>query len=367
MRGPDLNDAHHNTLAFFSTIGILHAFNLGIIMSFLLNYASFLLNTATIVIAIIVILSAIFALSSRGRAANKTKIRIKKLNTQYNKLCNDLQTELLTKKQVKLEQKKAKKNRKNKRVKRRIFVLKFKGDIQASQVESLRDEITAILTVANSKDEVLVCLESPGGVVHGYGLAASQLQRIKARHIKLTIAVDKVAASGGYMMACVADKIIAAPFAIIGSIGVVLQMPNFNKLLNKNNIEFEQLTAGDYKRTLTMFGENTEKARKKMQQELEETHKLFKNFIKKNRPSVHIDKVATGEHWFATQGLELQLVDQIKTSDDYLLNASKNANVYQINKVVKKSLSQKLAKGGEQAYEALMSKLWREKQEKYYS
>ncbi|MDF5637600.1 protease SohB, partial [Vibrio parahaemolyticus] len=179
-----------------------------------------------------------------------------------------------------------------------LFVLDFNGSIDAKEVASLREEITAILAVAREGDEVLLRLESGGGMVHGYGLASSQLDRIKAAGLPLTISVDKVAASGGYMMACVADKIVSAPFAIVGSIGVIAQIPNFNKLLKKHDIEYEQLTAGEYKRTLTMFGENTDKARDKFKQELEETHVLFKDFIRERRPSLDLDKVATGEHWF---------------------------------------------------------------------
>ena len=152
--------------------------------------------------------------------------------------------------------------------------------MDAHEVESLREEITAIISIANpSKDKVLIRLESGGGVVHGYGLAASQLQRIKSAGIPLSVAIDKVAASGGYMMACVADEILAAPFAIVGSIGVIAQIPNFNKILKKNDVEFEQITAGEFKRTLTLFGENTDKAREKFREEIEQTHDLFKTTL----------------------------------------------------------------------------------------
>lgn len=224
-----------------------------------------------------------------------------------------------------------------------IFVLDFDGDIRASAVTSLRQEISAILTLARSEDEVVVRLESGGGVVHGYGLAASQLQRIRAHNIPLTVAVDKVAASGGYMMACVADKIIAAPFAIIGSIGVLAQLPNLHRLLKKHEIDFEQLYAGEYKRTLTMFGENTDKAREKMQQELQETHDLFKAHVKDQRPQLNIGKVATGEHWFGSRALELGLVDHLQTSDDYLMAARFDTRLILLNYTAKKTLLNQLA------------------------
>jgi len=343
-------------------------------MYFLEHYALFLLNTATIVIAIIIILSVIFSLASRNKNNSKGKILIKKLNKDYQVMKQTLNQATLNKKAYKQLQKQEKRAEKTKQKKakntqqkkKRIFVLNFNGDIKASQVTHLREEITALLTIATHHDEVVVCLESPGGVVHGYGLAASQLQRIRQHHIPLTIAVDKVAASGGYMMACVADKIIAAPFAIIGSIGVVLQMPNFNKLLEKHNINYEMLTAGEYKRTLTMFGKNTDKGRDKMQQELEETQLLFKNFIAENRPIVNLQEVATGEHWFAAKAIDYRLIDSLQTSDDYLLQASDEADIYELTKTSKKSLLQKLGKQTQLTFDATLNKFWQEKQEQYY-
>ncbi len=184
---------------------------------------------------------------------------------------------------------------------KRLYVLNFDGDIRASATDNLREEITAVLNQSTEGDEVLVKVESPGGLVHGYGLAASQLRRIRDAEVPLTIAVDKVAASGGYMMACVADRIIAAPFAVLGSIGVLAQVPNFHRLLKKHDIDFELFTAGEYKRTVTMFGENTEKGREKFTEDLEETHDLFKDFVSENRPQLDIARVATGEVWYGTR------------------------------------------------------------------
>jgi len=228
------------------------------------------------------------------------------------------------------------------KTKRRVFVINFDGDIRALTVENLRQEISAVLTIATPRDEVLVKIESAGGVIHGYGLAASQLQRIRNRNIPLTVVVDKIAASGGYMMACVANRILAAPFAIIGSIGVITQLPNFNRFLKRHNIDFEQVSAGEYKRTLTMFGENTDKGRKKLQEEVEEAHELFKSFVIANRPIVDIHAIATGEHWLGTRAKELKLVDEIMTSDDYLMLACDEADLYEITYTTKKNLLEKL-------------------------
>lgn len=214
---------------------------------------------------------------------------------------------------------------------KRIFVLNFDGDIRASAVSSLCQEVSAILTMAGPGDEVVVRVESGGGVVHGYGLAASQLRRLRDRGIPLTVAVDKIAASGGYMMACVADQIIAAPFAFIGSIGVLLQAPNLRGLLKKHDVEFEQIYAGEHKRTLTLFGENTDKAREKVRQQIEETHNLFKAHVKAQRPGVDIEQVATGEYWLGSRALEMGLVDRLQTSDDYLMDARFDAQILELH------------------------------------
>lgn len=225
--------------------------------------------------------------------------------------------------------KEAKIRRKNNQ---KIFVLDFKGDIQASAVENLREEITLILATAKAgRDRVVVRLESPGGMVHGYGLAAAQLVRLRDAGFHLTICVDKVAASGGYMMACIANEIISAPFAVVGSIGVVAQVPNFNRLLKEHNVDFELYTAGQYKRTVTMFGENTPEGKAKFEEELQQTHVLFKHFVEKYRPQLNVDKVATGEHWYGQDALDLNLVDKLQTSDEYLLALLPQHDVYVIN------------------------------------
>lgn len=244
-----------------------------------------------------------------------------------------------------------------------LYVLHFKGDISASETAALREEISAIVQVAKPNDEVLLCLESPGGVVHGYGLAASQLMRLKQHNIKLTVAVDKVAASGGYMMACVADKIVSAPFAIIGSIGVVAQIPNIHRLLKKHDVDVDVMTAGEYKRTVTMLGENTEKGKQKFQQELEETHQLFKQFVSQNRPHLDVEQVATGEHWFGQQALNLNLVDEIMTSDDLLLQAMKEKQLIGVKYVVKKSLLHKVGKQAEESVDNIALR-WLKKNER---
>lgn len=317
-------------------------------MHFLYNYGLFLAKIATLVIAIIFIASFLFSLSRKGKG-QEGKLKIEKLNKKYDDYSETINTEILTKsafKKLAKEKKateKVKKHTAKETSKKRIFVLNFQGDLKASPVINLREEINAILQVATQQDEVVVCLESGGGMVPHYGLAASQLQRLKNKKIPLTVIVDKIAASGGYMMACVANRILAAPFAIIGSIGVIAQLPNFHRFLKKKDIDFEQLSAGQYKRTLTLFGENTEKGREKMQKEVEEIHSLFKDFIIHNRPQVDISLIATGEHWLASRALELHLVDELITSDDYLLSASDAADIYQINYHSKKSFGSKLS------------------------
>ncbi|MBA2710366.1 MAG: protease SohB [Tatlockia sp.] len=303
-------------------------------MDFFSQYGLFLLKSLTIVIALLLLIAGILALGRKP----KPKLEIVSLNKQHEKTRQRMAHEM---KGVKPDKKKKKKEKSNKPT---LYVFDFHGDIKASQVNDLRDTINAILTVAQDKDEVVICLESPGGMVNGYGLAASQLQRLRDRNINLTVCIDKVAASGGYLMACVANKIIAAPFAIIGSIGVVAQIPNFHRWLKKNNVDVELLTAGEYKRTLTMFGENTEKGREKFQEDLEKIHEVFRNYVLANRQQLDIDKVATGEHWLARDAYDLKLVDELKTSDDYINDKLADFNSYKIITHGKKSLVEKLLK-----------------------
>ena len=247
---------------------------------------------------------------------------------------------------------------KNKPANKNCFVLDFHGDIKATEVQQLREEISTLLTVAKPEDEVIVRLESSGGMVHAYGLAAAQLARIKEAGLNLTVCIDKVAASGGYMMACVAQKIIAAPFAIVGSIGVVAQMPNFNRLLKKHDVDIELHTAGQFKRTLTIFGENDDKAREKFKAELETVHQQFKQFVSEHRPRMDIDQIATGEHWLAAEAKKLGLVDELKTSDEYLSERARDAHLYHLHYAQRKSLQERVGLAASSSAERVVDSLW---------
>lgn len=316
----------------------------------LAQYGLFLLKTLTLVVAILVVFGGLLGLARRNKSGGQAEgqIEIRHLNDELRDLRDALQQELLSKDALKALHKAEKKRQKDQaqQERPRTFVLGFDGDVAASSVAALREEITAILQVAEAgKDEVLLLLESPGGMVHGYGLAASQLQRLRSAGLNLTVAVDKVAASGGYLMACVADKVLAAPFAVIGSIGVVAQLPNFNRLLTKHDIDYEQFTAGQYKRTVTLLGKNTDEGRQKFQQELEETHLLFKAFVHQYRPQLDLQRVATGEHWYGQQALDLHLIDCLQTSDDYLLAQAATRELYRLSFSQPKSLLERLGIG----------------------
>ena len=313
-------------------------------IDFLSIYGIFLAKLITVFI--LVVFGLILIISSMKKNPKSEGLKIESLNKRYQDLEDSLRLIVdgseKFKKDSKLRKKTDKLFLKKGSKKPRIFVLDFKGDIRASDTASLREEVSAILSIANKKDEVLVRLENPGGTVHEHGLAASQLMRIREKGIRLVISVDKVAASGGYLMACVADHIIAAPFAIIGSIGVIAQIPNFNRLLEEKGIDFEQVTAGKHKRTLTMFGKNTDAAREKIKEELEDVHDLFKNQIEEYRPNIDLVKVATGEHWYGIRALNLNLIDTIKTSDDYLIERSKKRDLYLVSYKRKSSLKDRL-------------------------
>ncbi|MEG1627453.1 protease SohB [Pseudomonas sp.] len=331
-------------------------------MEFLAEYASFLAKTATLVIAILIVLSAIAGLRGKGRRKAGGQLQVNKLNEFYKDLRDRLESSLLDKAQLKaLRKQQAKAQKQQKKTpedKPRVFVLDFDGDIKASATESLRHEITAVLSLATPRDEVVLRLESGGGMVHSYGLASSQLARIRQAGVPLTICIDKVAASGGYMMACIGDKIISAPFAILGSIGVVAQLPNVNRLLKKHDVDFEVFTAGEYKRTVTVFGENTEKGREKFQEDLDVTHQLFKDFVSRYRPQLHIDDVATGEVWLGVAALNKQLVDELKTSDEYLGERARDSNLYHLHYAERKSLQERVGLAASGSIENTVLGLW---------
>lgn len=327
---------------------------------FFLDLLSFTIKT----VVIIGVIGALFVLVAVlvARSQQSQELQVEPLNDEMKQIGAFLKNFRLSKDEAKAEAKKRKEEKKKAKTeekKKLLYVLRFEGDIKATQVENLREEVNAILQAAQPGDEVLCVLESPGGVVHGYGLAASQLQRIRNAGLHLTAAVDEVAASGGYMMACVANQIIAAPFAIIGSIGVVAQVPNFYRLLKKNDVEYREYTAGEYKRTVSLFGEITPKGEEKFLEQLEETHQLFQNHVSRNRPQVDIKSVATGEYWYGERALQLGLVDALRTSDDFLLEKLKQeVTILEIRYEKAKSFQEKLSGVMGKAVENSILRLW---------
>lgn len=325
-------------------------------MAFIYDYGLFAAKSITLVVVVALGLITIISAIARQKA-NKGELQLTDLSADYKHNKQNLTESLLTKEQRKVFLKQQKKEAKVQKkqdaetTKSRLFLIDFKGGMDAKEVSSLREEISAVISMAKSDDEVLVRVESGGGVVHGYGLGASQLQRLRDKGLFLTVSIDKVAASGGYMMACVAQKIIAAPFAIVGSIGVVAQMPNFNRLLKKHDIDIELHTAGQFKRTLTIFGENDDKAREKFKAELETVHQQFKQFVSEHRPRMDIDQIATGEHWLAAEAKKLGLVDELKTSDDYLLSQFENKQVIKVAYRNKKGLADRFSNAASLAVE----------------
>jgi serine protease SohB len=328
-------------------------------MEFLSEYGLFLLKVMTIVIGIVIVMAAGAA---AGRKATQDHLEVENLNKKYHKTSAALRSAVMKKDERKKQAKQDKKQQKaeEKRGSRpRSYVIDFKGDLKASAVSSLREEVSAVLDVATPDDEVIMRLENHGGIVHEHGLAASQLARIRDRDIPLVICVDKVAASGGYLMACVASKIYAAPFAILGSIGVLAQLPNFNRLLDSHGIDFEQISAGKYKRTVTMFGKNTDEDRAKLKEELEDVHTLFKAAIGRYRADLDLETVATGEHWYGTRALELGLADEIMTSDELLLQRAGERDLYQVSYKIKQPLQKRIMSNIDSTLEKVDSAGWR--------
>lgn len=357
-------------------------------MEYLFEYLMFLAKAVTLVVAIMIVLSTLFALGAKGkRGAGKGSISVVRINEEIEEMCDDLKKVILDKAALKLDQKAEKRRHKEEEKARkkqlkepvdnavevevatkRVFVLDFDGDEAASEVEALREEITAVLTLAQPTDEVMLRLESPGGMVHSYGLASSQLDRIKSHGIPLTICVDRVAASGGYMMACLADRLIAAPFAILGSIGVLVQLPNFNRLLRKNDVDYETISAGEFKTTLTTFGEITSKGREKVKQDVEEMHLLFKQWVKDHRPSVDIDNIATGETWVGIQAKDRLMIDEVMTSDEYIMKACEEADVFAISFDIPQSLGDRIGMSAQKCFDmTFLSWVRRARETRFFS
>ncbi|ANM82061.1 TPA: protease SohB [Escherichia coli] len=346
-------------------------------MELLSEYGLFLAKIVTVVLAIAAIAAIIVNVAQRNKR-QRGELRVNNLSEQYKEMKEELAAALMDSHQQKQWHKAQKKKHKQEAKaakakaakakaklgevatdsKPRVWVLDFKGSMDAHEVNSLREEITAVLAAFKPQDQVVLRLESPGGMVHGYGLAASQLQRLRDKNIPLTVTVDKVAASGGYMMACVADKIVSAPFAIVGSIGVVAQMPNFNRFLKSKDIDIELHTAGQYKRTLTLLGENTEEGREKFREELNETHQLFKDFVKRMRPSLDIEQVATGEHWYGQQAVEKGLVDEINTSDEVILSLMEGREVVNVRYMQRKRLIDRFTGSAAESADRLLLRWW---------
>lgn len=329
--------------------------------AFFAEYGLFLLKTVTIVVALVVLIGAI--VSAGKKSTTHEGLEIEHLNKKYQTLASALKQAVMKKsdwkKEAKAEKARDKQVAKSEESRPLAFVINFKGDLKASAVPSLREEVSAVLEVATADDQVVVCLENHGGVVHEHGLAASQLVRIRDKEIPLIIVVDKVAASGGYLMACVANKIVAAPFAILGSIGVIAQIPNFNRLMDSRGVDFEQVTAGKYKRSVTMFGKNTDEDRAKLKEELEDVHALFKGAVARYRPDLDLERIATGEHWYGTRALELGLADELKTSDEVLAELAKDHELYRLSYKIKQPLQKRLMASADAVLERAESSGWR--------
>ena len=320
-------------------------------MEILTDYLIFLLKVFTIALAITIPLLIVIG-TSKGKSQSRGKLSITNLSNKFEEMGNAVKGSVMNPKELKKFNKEISKDKKKKDKGKdkdkdnetdSVFVLNFKGDIQASEVEKLKQEVNAILLSDTECREVVIRVESGGGSAYAYGLCAAELKRLVENEINLTVCIDKVAASGGYLMSCVATKIIAAPWAIVGSIGVIAQLPNFHRLLKKNSIDFEMHTAGAFKRTLTTLGENTDEGREKFKSDLEDLHLIFKNFVKEQRPQVDTEIVATGETWQGEDAVKVGLVDSLETSDNYLVSLSKDAKLFEIEFVEKKNLTERFA------------------------
>ncbi len=328
-------------------------------MEHLIELGVFVGKTLVLLIGFAVVSATIATFVLRGRA-QRPQLETEKLNNRFRAYERALQSQLLGKKEIKALSKADRKRAKApERAERRIFVLDFDGDIRALAVDALREEMSAVLSVATPVDEIVVRLESPGGMVAGYGLAAAQLRRARDKKIPLTVCVDKVAASGGYMMACVADKIVAAPFAIIGSVGVIAAFANVHRILEKHDVEYREITAGEFKRTVSLFGEVTPQGLEKFKAQIQDTHELFKAFVQENRPQLDVAKISTGEYWYGTRARDLRLIDELATSDDYLWSRKDGADIIRVSYHARRKLADRLSESLTKALENSLERILR--------
>lgn len=332
-------------------------------MEFFVDLAGFSIKAIIIVVAVAAVLGLASGLLFRhGREKDSQgAIRVTHMNQTFDAMALSIKRSVLSKKAFKGEVKKTRTRRRrvpDERPPKRVFVLDFRGDLAATAAVNLRHQVNALLQTLGSEDEVVVRLESAGGKANAYGFAASQLKRIKDHGHTLTVCVDRIAASGGYMMASVADRILAAPFALVGSIGVLAMVPNLHRFLRRHDIDYEEITAGEYKRPMSFLAENTAKGREKFIEDLEDFHAHFKEFVVKHRPEIPIDEVATGEVWFGDQAVARKLVDDLRCSDDYLLAAAADADVYKIEYQEPKSLRKKLSHVLADSADSMAARIW---------
>jgi serine protease SohB len=322
-------------------------------MDFVAEYGLFLLQTLTVVVAIVLVIAVSSKMSGGDEAKGTIKVtdlskkfaeQKQYVGTFVEAALNSDQPSVLERLKNRLKKKSPKKSTAESAHQKLAVVLEFKGDMKASQVNGLREEVSAILLMDPIPDLVVLKLTSPGGLVHTYGLASSQLARLRDAGVESIACVDTVAASGGYMMAVCADRIVAAPFAVLGSIGVVAQIPNIYRFLKNRDVDVELHTAGANKRTLTLLGENTPEGRKKFKEDLEQTHDLFKAWIAERRPELDLDAVADGSIFYGTDALTKGLCDQIATSDDVLMTLNQDHHLIALKWHEKKSLAARLSR-----------------------
>ena len=316
----------------------------------LVAYGFFLLKVITVLLVILIPILMISSSTKHRKETDKGRIIVKNLSDKLEEIGVTLKSAEMDPKAYKSflkERNKKKKKEIKGKPKEIVYVLDFKGDIQASAVDKLKQEINAIIASQVKCKEVVVKVESGGGSAYAYGLCAAELKRLVDNKIKLTVCIDKIAASGGYLMSCVATKIVAAPWAIVGSIGVIAQLPNFHRLLKKLDIDIEMHTAGKFKRTLTTLGKNTKQGREKFISELEDLHVVFKDFVKENRSKIQVAKVSTGEVWQGDKAKKLGLIDEIGTSDDYLLKLASKFKLLEIQYFEKKPFTARIGSAAE--------------------
>ncbi|MDP3296608.1 MAG: signal peptide peptidase SppA [Thermodesulfovibrionia bacterium] len=216
----------------------------------------------------------------------------------------------------------------------KVGIIRVEGVILDS-----RDVIDELKTYAkdSSIKAVVIRIDSPGGAVAPAQEIYKEIVKLK-KEKKVVASMGSVAASGGYYIACPADKIVANPGTLTGSIGVIMEIPNIEGLMKKIGVETKVIKSGKHKDIASMFKSMTEEERKILQSVLDDVHDQFIRAVSEGRNMKYenIKELADGRIFTGKKAKELGLVDTLGNLDDAVNLAGKLSGIKGEPRVVSK-------------------------------